>query len=116
MKQDKVIGYLAYLTKTQLICDGDSCVIAGSKIKMKAYIRNSNPEILKKVKIVKARFNRIKAALDYGAAYSFDKEAYGRFYPLAQKAGINVGPEDFSLQKPGRTHLVRVQKMHLNTN
>jgi len=116
MKEGKVIGYLANLTKTQLICDGDSCVIAGSKLKMKSYVRRCNPDVLKKVKIVKARFDKIKAALDYGAAYSFDQEAYSRFYPLARNAGMNVGPEDFSLENPAGPHLVRVQKTYVNTN
>ncbi|MCP4153410.1 MAG: hypothetical protein GY757_37125 [bacterium] len=116
MKEGKVIGYLAYITKTQLICDGDSCVIAGSELKLKAYIRQNNPDVLKRVKIVKARFNRIKAALDNGAGYSFDEEAYNRFYPLARNAGMNVGPEDFSLEKPTGPHLVRVRKTYVNTN
>jgi len=116
MKEDKVIGYLAYITKTQLICDGDSCIIAGSELKMKSYIRQRNPELLKKVKIAKARFNRIKTALDFGAAYSFDREAYERFYPLARQTGMNVGPEDFSIPTPTGIHFARVQKTSVMTN
>ena len=116
MSEDKVIGYLAYMKKTHPICDGDSCIIAGSKLKMKAYLRQCNPQALKRVKIVKARFARIKAALDLGAAYSFDEESYNRFYPLARKAAMNVGPEDFSWQTPTGLHFVRVQKTHVNTN
>ena len=116
MSESTVIGYIAYRKKTHPICDGDSCIIAGSELKMKAYLRQRNPHELKRVKIVKARFGRIKAALDLGAAYSFDETAYNRFYPLAQQAGMAIGPEDFSWQTPTGLHFVRVQKTFVNTN
>ena len=107
----KVIGWLAYITRLQLICDGDSCLIAGSKEKLLSYIRQRNPDVLDKVSVAKARFGEIKRGLDYGAACSFDEKAYNRFYPLARQAGINVGPEDFSGETPTGLHFVRIQKM-----
>ncbi len=38
MSYHKVIGYFAYHRGGEVICDGDSCIIAGSEEKMKAYI------------------------------------------------------------------------------
>ena len=43
-----------------------------------------------------------------GAAYAFDETAYNRFYPLAKREGLSLGPEDFSRTATGR-HFVRVQ-------
>ena len=81
----KVIGYLAYITRIELICDGDSALIAGSETKLLSYIRERNPAVLDKITVAKARFGDIKRGLDHGGAYSFDEEAYNRFYPLANK-------------------------------
>lgn len=120
MPDGKVIGHLAYITKTHLICDGDSCIISGSREKMKERLRRTNPQVMNSVTITKARFGDIKRGLQCGAAYSFDEESYGRFYPLADKAGIKVGPEDFSGEPPDGSrsglHLVRVQKMGISRN
>ena len=116
MSAGKVIGYLAYITKTELICEGDSCIIAGSREKMKSYIRLKNPQMLGTATITKARFGDIKRSLKLGAAYSFDEEAYNRFYPLAGKAGINAGPEDFTGETPTGLHFVRIQKMRISRN
>ncbi len=120
MSDGKVIGYLAYVTKIQLICDGDSCITAGSREKMKEYIRRTTPQLLNNVTITKARFGDIKRGLNPGAAYSFDEEAYNRFYPLAKKNGIQVGPEDFSGEPPDGSrsglHFVQVRKMSISRN
>ena len=116
MSAGKVIGYLAYISKAELICEGNSCIIAGSRNKMKSYIKQRNPELSGKVTISKARFGDIKRGLEYGAAYSFDEEAYGRLYPLAVKAGIDVGPEDFTDETPTGLHFVRVAKVRLSRN
>jgi len=116
MSDHKVIGYFAYHRGGEVICDGDSCVIAGSEEKMKAYIAASAGEITKKPTIKKTRFGEIKRGMELGGAYSFDEESYSRFHPVARKAGINAGPEDFSEQRPGKVHLVRVQKMPLSRN
>jgi hypothetical protein len=111
-----VIGYLAYITKPQLICEGDSCIIVGTSEKMKSYIRQRNPQLTDIVTISKVRFDDIIRAMEYGAAYSFDEESYNRFYPLARKNGINIGPEDFSGKTPTGLHYVRVQKMRISKN
>ena len=50
------------------------------------------------------------AGMRLGGAYSFDDEAYNRFYPLARIAGLDIGPKDFP--DPGATgiHFVRIQQ------
>jgi hypothetical protein len=116
MSNGKVIGYLAYITKIQIICERDSCVIAGSREKMKSYLKAINPRALNEVTISKARFGDIKKAMELGAAYNFDEESYNRFYPLAKKHGINVGRQDFSGETPTGFHFVRVQKMRTSRN
>lgn len=45
------------------------------------------------------RFGEIMRGLQLGAAYAFDKESYGRFYPLARKEGLPVAEGDFKEQK-----------------
>jgi hypothetical protein len=110
--EDKVIGYLAYKTLREVLCDGDSCIIAGSQSKLREYVKkmySGGTEMT----IQKVRFGEIKRGLDFGGAYSFDEEAYNRFYPLASKAGINVGKEDFSGPTPTGFHFVRVQKLYI---
>ena len=65
-------------------------------------------------------FFPILRGLEYGAAYSFDEESYNRFYPIANKAGLEyLGPEDFSenSQMTGQgIHIVRIQKMNVSGN
>jgi hypothetical protein len=115
MLDHKIIGYLSVFSQYDLLCDGDSCVIAGSEKKMKEYLAANAGARAAKYQIRKARFGDILAGLKAGAAYSFDEEAYNRFYPLAQSEGLNPGPEDFSKPPPQGTppaafHFVRVQK------
>ena len=107
-----LIGYIAQASRYELLCDGDACVVVGSKSKLKTHpaVTDAAGYAFKK-----AWFDDILAGLGMGAAYAFDEEAYHRFYPLAQRAGLTtVGPEDFSAPPPpGLTHtpihLVRVQ-------
>ena len=75
-----------------------------------------NPDASDKVTIIKARFGEIMQGMNRGGAYSFDEESYNRFYPLAVKAGMKIGPEDFSGETPTGLHFVRVQKMGISTN
>lgn len=101
----RVIGYFAFASKTELICDGDSCVIAGLEADLKKYVSNLRPG---ECTLKKTRFGEIMRGLKYGAAYSFDEIAYNRFYPLAKKEGLELGPEDF-FPSPTGMHFVRVQ-------
>jgi len=84
----KVVGYFAYLTKLQVVCtEGKACLIAGSEHSIKEYINEIHPGHASEHTIRKTRFGEIKQGLLLGAAYAFDKKSYGRFYPLAKKAG-----------------------------
>lgn len=42
-RDSKVIGYFAYKSKTEVICDGDACVISGSEQEMENYINFISP-------------------------------------------------------------------------
>ena len=35
----KVIGYLSYIEKTNLLCSGDACIVTGSEGVMSEYIK-----------------------------------------------------------------------------
>jgi len=116
MSYHKIMGYLACVSKFELLCDGDSCVIAGSEKKMKTYLTAIDSKRAARHQIKKVRFGEIMAGLKAGGAYSFDEEAYNRFHPLAQQEGMDIGPEDFSQPPPKGTlfsafHFVRVQRI-----
>lgn len=98
-RYSKVIGYFAYASPTEIVCTGKACVISGSQRAMRYYIAEIDPEGWKKNTIKKTRFGEIMRGLQLGAAYAFDKESYGRFYPLARKEGLPVAEGDFKEQK-----------------
>lgn len=58
-RDNKVIGYFAYLSPMQVACDGEACVIAGSEEAMRRYLSISNPENAEKHTIKKTRFREI---------------------------------------------------------
>ena len=93
----KVLGYIATLPgKIDLLCDGDSCIIAGSEKTMKEYIANFSNQ----------------TGLKLGAAYSFDHESYLRFCPLATEDGmdfVDFTPEDKARPAGLAVSLMRVQ-------
>jgi hypothetical protein len=105
----KVIGYFAYTSPSEVVCDGDACVIAGSEASMKAYLVALGSGQPTSHTIGKTRFGEIiMRGVRLGAAYAFDEGAYNRFYPLAKREGLSLGPEDFSPTATGR-HFVKVQ-------
>ena len=104
------IGYLAHNNVAPL-CDGDSCVIIGSRGRMKRHAERSG---LSPVTIQAADFASIADGLRRGGAYSFDEQAFRRFFPLAQVAGFPIADQDFSIAPPpgvlpDALHLVRIQ-------
>ncbi len=58
MSDHKVIGYFAYEPGGKVVCDGDSCVIAGSDEKMKSYIAEFGKST-KTVTVKKTRFGEM---------------------------------------------------------
>jgi hypothetical protein len=108
----RVIGYFAYTPPNRVVCDGDACVIAGSAAALRTYISELDPSGGARPVLKKTRFGEIMDGMMLGGPYAFDETAYNRFYPLARRAGYDVGPEDFTATGPGRgQHLVRVQWM-----
>jgi hypothetical protein len=101
-----LIGYLAHNNGDPL-CDGDSCVIIGSRGRMKRVARQMTGEPA--MVIQAADFASIADGLRQGGAYSFDEKSYRRFLGPAQAAGFPLEEEDFSDARPGGTHFVRVQ-------
>jgi hypothetical protein len=98
----KVIGYFAFASPTEVVCTGDrgdACVISGSVRTMKAYVKEIDPDELKKRTIKKTLFGEILNGLKLGAAYAFDEESYKKFYPLARKEGLNVAEANFDEMK-----------------
>lgn len=113
-KDSKVIGFIAQQSGTiNLICDGDSAIVAGSEKKMQDYIENIEKHSSKtRYEIKKARYGHILKCLKLGASYSFDEESYDRFYPLAKdenKKMIEFGKDANEVTYKGGTHLMRVK-------
>lgn len=104
----KVIGYFAYLSPSEVVCDGDACLITGSEVDLQTYITEIGFGIENNPAIKKTRFGEIMRGMRLGAAYSFDETAYNRFYPLAKREGLELGVEDFLPTATGR-HFVRLQ-------
>jgi hypothetical protein len=94
-RDSKVIGYFAYAAPTQVVCTGDACVIAGSEAAMRRHLDELDPGGRISHTIRKTRFGEILQGLRLGAAYAFDSESYGRFYPLARMAQLDVQEADF---------------------
>ncbi|MFH1415206.1 MAG: hypothetical protein ABIH89_03870 [Elusimicrobiota bacterium] len=110
MNDHKVIGFFAFISEREVLCDGDACVITGSEKKIKEYAIKSNLKDIDKLTIRKTRFGEIMRGFSLGGAYCFDEEAYNRFYPLARKKGLNIGPEDFSGKTETGIQFARIQK------
>jgi hypothetical protein len=103
---DPIIGYVSR-HGMNMACDGDACIVAGTREAMLAilqYHRRDPAQYL----IEPARGSQILQVLTLGGAYAFDQEAYGRFLPEAQQAGLPLVEEDFSDPGPTGIHLVRV--------
>ncbi len=105
----KVIGYFACASSSEVFCDGDACIIAGSDSDLKRYLSALAADEGSTYTLKKTRFSEVIRGIGLGAAYAFDETAYNRFYPLANGEGLNFGPEDFSGPSPTGRHFVRVQ-------
>jgi len=102
----KVIGWFAYASRTEVVCtEVDACVISGSEEAMRDYARELQPEgVGGSHTIRKTRFTEIIQGLNAGAAYAFDREAYGRFLPLGRTRGLQLAEGNFN--KKGRRFFV----------
>ncbi len=107
--ETKVVGYFAYASSIEVFCDGDACVIPGSDADLNRYLSALPVDDRSKFTLKKTRFSEVIRGMRLGAAYAFDETAYNRFYPLANREGLDLGPEDFSVPSPTGRHFVRVQ-------
>jgi hypothetical protein len=112
-KATKVLGFIAVVPGTiNVLCDGDSCAVMGSEKALKHYIAISADEPDIKYRITKARYGHVLRAMKMGGAYSFDRESFSRFCPLAREDGIDVvdfTPENQRKQQGTGIPLMRVQ-------
>jgi len=108
-RDSKVIGYFSYSSPTEIVCTGNACVIAGSNKSMRSYLDEIDPTGQKERTIKKTRFGEILRGLKLGAAYAFDEESYGRFYPLARQEGLPVEEADFEKLRPEKLRFFTVQ-------
>lgn len=113
-KESKVIGYIAQRTGTvNLVCEGDSAVVAGSEKIMREYIKSMESETAhSSYEIKKARYGHILKCLKLGASYSFDEESYNRFYPLAKdenKKVVAFGKDANEVTHKTGLHLMRTK-------
>jgi len=107
-EDSKVIGYFAYASPSEVVCDGDACIIAGSDTDLRRYLSEIGQSEGINCTLKKTRFGEIMRGMSLGAAYAFDETSYNRFYPLANREGFDLGPEDFFPTATGR-HFVRLQ-------
>jgi hypothetical protein len=94
-----VIGYFAYASLSEVVCDGDACIVAGSEADLRTYLSELGLGVPISHTLKKTRFGEIMRGIRLGAAYAFDETSYNRFYPLAKREGFDLGPEDFFAAK-----------------
>jgi hypothetical protein len=105
----KVIGYIASETKIKVICtDVDACLIAGSKNEMSRYLIELEVDDLSLLTVRKVRFGDIIKGMKLGGKYSFDKEAYDRFFPLGKKIGLQLVEADFNEEEGRKFFTVKI--------
>ena len=106
---DAVVGYFAAAGRNA-VCDREACVIADSAATMRYLIdQRMAADNAARYQIRQTTFAEVVRGLRLGGAYAFEPAAYDRFRPLAERAGLPLGPEQSEPPQPGAVHLVRVQ-------
>jgi hypothetical protein len=103
---DILVGYVCRFGNV-VVCDGDACVVAGTYEAMVAILKHNGYSLEDHI-IEPAQSLHILKAMQLGGAYAMDEQAYNRFLPEAQKAGLPLVEEDFSDPGPIGIHLVRI--------
>ena len=111
--RQKIIGFFAIRTGTpNILCDGDACVIGGSRAQLQDYIQNQGDENPADYTIKKTTYAETSQGMKMGGAYAFDLESYGRFRQLAMLDGENMtefnSGNDTNIPTDA-LHLMRVQ-------
>ena len=108
-----LIGYLVH-DGVRTLCDGDGCVIAGSRDKIREIRTRFGSRFANMQTIQPAPFSDIWSGMRRGGAYCFDEEAYGRFLAPSRRVGMTLSDEDFSDPGPLGMHFVRVQLLNVD--
>jgi hypothetical protein len=110
---NKIIGYCSILRGTpNILCDGDACVIAGSKQDIEKYIQTLSNRSTEDYIIKKTTFGEVYKGMKLGAEYAFDEKAYKVFLPLAKAMGMNLA--EFKIEgddTPPTPDAVRLMKV-----
>ena len=106
MNAEKVIGYLARKSRSELVCDGEALIIAGSHATLKRMLARGATDPVSSYKILKARFGEVVSGMERGGVYDLDAESYARFLPLARTIGLPCGDFDFTPSTPGEIKMV----------
>ena len=109
MSETKVIGYFAYKSRTELYCDGEALIIAGSHSSMKRMLTIAGVTNAELYTIRKARCGEILSGIDRGGAYAFDQESYGRYRAAVKDyRGVSYADFDFTPDSPEDIKLVTI--------
>jgi hypothetical protein len=108
MSRNPVIGYVAFKKQMEVFCDGPSCLVVGSELKMKSLLemRGLRPADFS---IRKTRFDDIVAGLKLGGEYGFEEEAYRRFSPSGEEIGMESVEFDFTPSEPGKVKFINIK-------
>lgn len=98
-KNQKVIGYIASFSRTEVLFIGDACLVMGSERKLHNRISRKIPEKKSKAILKKIRFGDILRAIDHGEKIVFDEESFNRFYPLGKQIGFELDDSSLNLTK-----------------
>jgi hypothetical protein len=107
----KIVGYFSYTDTGQVFCDGDACIIAGSRAKMQSYLEQM-PNGDSRDLIKKTRFGEVIEGLRQGGAYAFDEKAYAIFSECAKNNNmISPSWQDQFKDSPEVMCFIRIQAL-----
>ena len=85
-KDTKVIGYFAYASSSEVVCDGDACVIAGSEVDLRRYLAELPAGEGTKYTLKKTCFELNEKIHEFHNGIS--RTLYGRYVGMDPKIGV----------------------------
>ena len=111
----KVVGYFAIRRgSSNLLCDGEACVIAGSQQLMTRYIVKLAGDTLSNYQVKKTRYGEIMKGMQMGGIYSFDQKAFNKFLPLLKAEGKSIAEIKFADDPKPHDDTVRLMRISSN--
>jgi hypothetical protein len=111
----KAIGYFALRKgSTNMLCDGDALVIAGSQQLMTRYIVKLADDRLSNYQVKKTRYGEIMQGMQMGGVYTFDRVAFNKFLPRLQVEGKNIAEIKFADAPKPHDDAVRLIRVSWN--